>query len=67
MEKFKEAADAYQKAIEIEPDNEDYKNKSAMAMQRSLQNIQASSGMPQNNALMSMMSQIINNPGMQEL
>lgn len=67
MEKFKEAADAYQKAIAIEPDNEDYKNKSAMAMQRSLQNIQTSTGMPQNNVLMNMMSQIINNPGMQEL
>lgn len=66
MEKFKEAADAYQKAVAIEPENEDYKSKSAMAMQRSLQNIQASSGMPQNNVLMNMMSQIINNPGMQE-
>lgn len=67
MEKFKEAADAYQKAIAIEPENEDYKNKSAMAMQRSLQNIQASTGMPSNNVLTNMMSQILNNPGMQEL
>lgn len=36
-------------------------------MQKSLQNMQARTGMPQNNPLMSMMSQIINNPGMQEL
>lgn len=66
LDKFKEAADAYQKALEIEPENEDYKTKSAMAMQRSLQSLQSNAGVSQNNVLFNMMSQIINNPSMQE-
>lgn len=67
MNKFREAANEYQKAIEIEPENEDYKNKLTMAMQRSLTALQANTNLPPNDPFVNMMSQVINDPGMQQL
>lgn len=69
MENFKEAADAYQKAIAIEPDNEDYKNKSTMAMQRNLAKLQSSAGPPntQTDNLFNVMQQLVGNPQFQAL